>query len=159
VLVVPREDATVAIPDLGEHPVEPRRTEQSGASIELLVIFDEQEVRAVRRDLAHEREAVVEVVEHLDPSRLGSFERVLFGHARPATVVLTTPNADYNVRFESLPAGELRNRDHRFEWSRTEFRSWAERAAGAHGYELQILPVGKEDEEVGAPTQMAVFTR
>ena len=103
--------------------------------------------------------AVVEVVEHLDPSRLGSFERVLFGHARPATVVLTTPNADYNVRFESLPAGELRNRDHRFEWSRTEFRSWAERVAGAHGYELQISPVGEEDEEVGAPTQMAVFTR
>ena len=58
--------------------------------------------------------AVVEVVEHFDPPRLAAFERVLFGFARPGTVVLTTPNAEYNANFETLPAGEFRHRDHRF---------------------------------------------
>jgi hypothetical protein len=58
------------------------------------------------------------VIEHLDPPRLAAFERVLFGFARPGTVVLTTPNAEYNANFETLPAGEFRHRDHRFEWNR-----------------------------------------
>jgi 3' terminal RNA ribose 2'-O-methyltransferase Hen1 len=103
--------------------------------------------------------AVVEVVEHLDPSRLSSFERVVFEHARPATVVVTTPNREYNVRFPSLPAGRLRHRDHRFEWSRADFREWADHVAAANGYSARFLPVGREDPEVGPPTQMAVFSR
>ena len=69
--------------------------------------------------------AVVEVVEHLDPPRLSAFERVLFEFARPGLVVLTTPNVEYNVRFETLPAGAFRHKDHRFEWSRAELREWA----------------------------------
>ncbi len=103
--------------------------------------------------------AIVEVVEHLDPSRLASFERVVFEHARPATVVVTTPNREYNVRFASLPADRLRHRDHRFEWTRAEFQEWAERVAGTRGYEAKFLPVGPVDPELGSPTQMAVFTR
>jgi 3' terminal RNA ribose 2'-O-methyltransferase Hen1 len=103
--------------------------------------------------------AVVEVVEHLDPSRLASFERVVFEHARPTTVVVTTPNREYNVRFASLPAGRLRHRDHRFEWSRAEFRGWADRVAPGNGYAARFLPIGRVDAEVGAPTQMAVFSR
>jgi len=103
--------------------------------------------------------AVVEVVEHLDPPRLAAFERVLFEHARPAVVVLTTPNREYNVRFETLPEGELRHRDHRFEWTRSEFTDWAEGIAGRFGYSVRFLPVGPEDPEVGAPSQMGVFTR
>jgi 3' terminal RNA ribose 2'-O-methyltransferase Hen1 len=103
--------------------------------------------------------AVVEVVEHLDSSRLASFERVVFEYARPTTVVVTTPNREYNVRFPSLPAGRMRHRDHRFEWSRAEFRAWAARAAASHGYTARFLPVGRDDTEVGSPTQMAVFTR
>src|SRR5207247_6807081 len=78
--------------------------------------------------------AIVEVIEHLDPNRLGAFERVVFEFARPISVVVTTPNAEYNVRFESLPAGRLRHHDHRFEWTRPEFRAWAERVAGRFGY-------------------------
>ena len=70
--------------------------------------------------------AVVEVVEHLDPPRLHAFERMLFEFARPRTVVVTTPNAEYNVKFEALPAGKLPARDHRFEWTRAEFQAWAE---------------------------------
>ena len=103
--------------------------------------------------------AVVEVVEHLDSSRLVSFERVVFEHARPTTVVVTTPNREYNVRFPSLPAGRMRHRDHRFKWSRAEFRDWAARVAASHGYTTRFLPVGRDDPEVGSPTQMAVFSR
>jgi 3' terminal RNA ribose 2'-O-methyltransferase Hen1 len=102
--------------------------------------------------------AVVEVVEHLDPPRLAAFERVLFEFARPATVVLTTPNAEYNVKWETLPAGNFRHRDHRFEWSRAEFRAWASRVADRFGYAVRFLPVGPEDPLVGPPTQLGVFT-
>jgi 3' terminal RNA ribose 2'-O-methyltransferase Hen1 len=103
--------------------------------------------------------AVVEVIEHLDPSRLAAFERVLFEYARPRTVVLTTPNVEYNARFETLPAGFFRHRDHRFEWTRAELQSWAARAAERFGYTARFAPVGPWDAEVGAPTQMAVFGR
>jgi 3' terminal RNA ribose 2'-O-methyltransferase Hen1 len=103
--------------------------------------------------------AVVEVVEHLDPPRLAAFERVVFGEARPGVVVLTTPNAEYNVRWPTLPAGRFRHRDHRFEWTRAELAAWAEAVAARHGYTVAYRPVGEVDDEVGPPTQMAVFTR
>jgi len=102
--------------------------------------------------------AVVEVVEHLDESRLSSFERVLFEFARPRSVVLTTPNVEYNAKFEGLPAGLLRHKDHRFEWTRAEFRAWAERVASRFGYRVRFLPVGPEDGALGPPTQMGVFS-
>lgn len=103
--------------------------------------------------------AVVEVIEHLDPARLRSFQRALFGHARPRVLIVTTPNREYNARFEGLPAGRFRHRDHRFEWTRGEFDAWAGAAAAEHGYAVRFLPVGPEDPELGAPTQMAVFER
>lgn len=103
--------------------------------------------------------AVIEVIEHLDSPRLAAFERVLFECARPATVVLTTPNVEYNVKWESLPAGKLRHKDHRFEWTRAEFQAWAEGICQRFGYAVRFLPVGPEDASVGAPTQMAVFER
>lgn len=101
----------------------------------------------------------LEVIEHLEPSRLGAFERVLFEFARPSTVVITTPNTEYNVRFENLPAGRFRHSDHRFEWTREEFSRWATRVASRFGYAFRLLPIGPVDPTVGAPTQMAVFTR
>jgi len=110
-----------------------------------------------RRLSGFDAAAVVEVVEHLDPSRLAAFERVLFEFARPGTVVLTTPNVEYNVRFENMPAGKLRHRDHRFEWTRDEFAAWSRNVAGRFGYVVRFLPVGDVDPEVGPPTQMAVF--
>ncbi len=103
--------------------------------------------------------AAVEVIEHLDPPRLAAFERVLFECARPATIVLTTPNAEYNVKWESLPAGALRHKDHRFEWTRAQLQNWAEGMGIRFGYEPRFLPVGPEDAMLGAPTQMAVFQR
>jgi 3' terminal RNA ribose 2'-O-methyltransferase Hen1 len=101
--------------------------------------------------------AIVEVIEHLDPARLASFERVVFEHARPGTVVVTTPNREYNVVWETLPAGEMRHSDHRFEWTRAEFEAWASGVAGRFGYAVRFLPVGPVDAEVGAPSQMGVF--
>jgi 3' terminal RNA ribose 2'-O-methyltransferase Hen1 len=102
---------------------------------------------------------VIEVVEHLDPPRLAAFERVLFEQARPQHIVLTTPNADYNVRFATLPAGQFRHKDHRFEWTRAQFAAWASSIESRFGYRARFLPVGTEDPEVGAPTQMGVFIR
>ena len=103
--------------------------------------------------------AVVEVIEHLDQPRLAAFERVLFEFARPGTVVLTTPNVEYNVRFESLPAGKFRHKDHRFEWTREQFRHWAQTIGERYGYSTRFLPVGPEDAVAGPPTQMAVFQK
>jgi 3' terminal RNA ribose 2'-O-methyltransferase Hen1 len=101
--------------------------------------------------------AIVEVIEHLDAARLSAFERVVFQHARPRTVVLTTPNREYNVIWETLPAGVMRHSDHRFEWTRGEFQDWANRVAKQYNYAVRFLPVGPEDANVGAPSQMAVF--
>jgi 3' terminal RNA ribose 2'-O-methyltransferase Hen1 len=101
---------------------------------------------------------VVEVIEHLDPPRLAAFERVLFEHARPKQAIITTPNSEYNVRFETLPAGQFRHKDHRFEWTRPQFRAWADSICSRFGYTVQFLPIGPDDPEVGSPTQMGVFT-
>ncbi|MER5845371.1 3' terminal RNA ribose 2'-O-methyltransferase Hen1 [Streptomyces prasinus] len=98
-----------------------------------------------------------EVIEHLDLPRLPALEYAVFGAARPRTVLVTTPNVEYNVRWESLPAGHARHGDHRFEWTREEFRAWAAEVAERHGYEVEFVPVGPDDPEVGPPTQMAVF--
>ncbi|MGW5032257.1 3' terminal RNA ribose 2'-O-methyltransferase Hen1 [Streptomyces nigra] len=100
-----------------------------------------------------------EVVEHVDPPRLPALEYAVFGSARPRTVLVTTPNVEYNVRWESLPAGHVRHGDHRFEWTREEFRAWAAAVAERHGYGVEFVPVGPDDPEVGPPTQMAVFAR
>ena len=100
---------------------------------------------------------LMEVVEHLDPDRIPALERVVFGEAAPGTVVVTTPNAEYNAHFEHLPPGAVRHPDHRFEWTRAGFRAWAARVADAYGYRARFLPVGPEDPRDGPPTQLAVF--
>jgi 3' terminal RNA ribose 2'-O-methyltransferase Hen1 len=101
----------------------------------------------------------IEVIEHLDPPRLYAFERVVFEFAKPPVVLITTPNVEYNVKFEFLPNGQMRHRDHRFEWTRSEFQTWANQICERFGYSVRFLPVGDEDQAVGAPTQMGVFSR
>lgn len=100
---------------------------------------------------------LMEVIEHLDADRLPSLEASVFGAARPGAVVVTTPNAEYNAVWESLPAGQFRHRDHRFEWSWAEFEAWAHRVAAEHGYSVEFRPVGGVHEELGPPTQLALF--
>jgi len=102
---------------------------------------------------------LMEVVEHVDPPRLPALADSVFRAARPAAVVVTTPNSEYNVRFPSLPAGKFRHPDHRFEWTRAEFRNWSQQVADRFGYPVQFRPVGAEDPEVGPPTQLALFRR
>lgn len=102
---------------------------------------------------------VIEVIEHLDLERLAIFERNLFEFIRAKRAIVTTPNVEYNVRFENLPAGKFRHRDHRFEWTRQEFQTWANGVADRFGYEVEFRSIGMEDLAVGSPTQMAIFTQ
>jgi 3' terminal RNA ribose 2'-O-methyltransferase Hen1 len=102
---------------------------------------------------------LMEVVEHVDPPRLPALAHSVFRAAHPAAVVVTTPNSEYNVRFPSLPAGNYRHPDHRFEWTRAEFGTWSRETADRYGYTVEFRPVGAEDTEVGPPTQLALFRR
>jgi hypothetical protein len=101
----------------------------------------------------------VEVIEHLDAPRLAAFERALFEFARPEMALITTPNAEYNVKWPTLPAGRFRHKDHRFEWTRAEFSAWGRTVAERFGYRVEFRPVGDEDPAVGPPSQMGLFTR
>lgn len=100
----------------------------------------------------------IEVIEHLPPYRLPSLERVLLREAQPRALLVTTPNREHNVRY-GLADGQLRHADHRFEWTRSELRAWAEAAAARCGYTVEVTGIGPEDPEVGPPTQLALFTR
>nr|WP_205864086.1 3' terminal RNA ribose 2'-O-methyltransferase Hen1 [Planosporangium mesophilum] len=102
---------------------------------------------------------LMEVIEHVDEVRLPALERAVFGHAGPRTVIVTTPNAEYNVRYDGLANGHLRHDDHRFEWTRAQFAAWADRVAEAYGYAVDLRPVGDLDAEVGSPTQLALFRK
>jgi 3' terminal RNA ribose 2'-O-methyltransferase Hen1 len=101
---------------------------------------------------------LMEVIEHVDPPRLNALEHSVFGSARPRVVLVTTPNVEHNVRYE-LTAGQTRHPDHRFEWTRAEFREWAEKVSAEHGYDVSYQPIGPDDPDVGPPTQLALFTR
>ncbi|MQY20366.1 Ubiquinone biosynthesis O-methyltransferase [Nocardia sp. RB20] len=102
---------------------------------------------------------LMEVIEHVDPPRLGALEQAVFGSAAPGSVIVTTPNGEYNALFETLPAGSFRHPDHRFEWSRAEFEAWARRVAEKYWYLVRFEPVGPQDPALGSPTQLAVFEK
>jgi 3' terminal RNA ribose 2'-O-methyltransferase Hen1 len=106
-----------------------------------------------------EAAVLVEVIEHLDLDRVPALTEVVFGAARPRTVIVTTPNAEHNVLFPSLPAGKFRHPDHRFEWTRAGFRDWADSVTARFGYQARFEGIGTDHEAHGPPTQMAVFSR
>ncbi|GJD21128.1 hypothetical protein RIVM261_060840 [Rivularia sp. IAM M-261] len=110
-----------------------------------------------KRFKGYDAVTLIEVIEHLDLPRLSSLSRVVFEFTHPKTVIVTTPNIEYNVKFETLPAGKLRHKDHRFEWTREEFQTWANNVAQRFGYTVQFQPIGDNDPEIGAPTQMGIF--
>ncbi|GAA3521135.1 3' terminal RNA ribose 2'-O-methyltransferase Hen1 [Actinocatenispora rupis] len=164
---------------LGALAADPRYTEVVGADVSasalaaaerrLERLADRQRARITLRQTAltyadarltgYDAAVLMEVVEHVDESRLPALARAVFGSARPGAVVVTTPNVEYNVRYPALAAGTMRHTDHRFEWTRAEFADWATRVAESYGYTVVFRPVGDEDPEVGAPTQLALFTR
>lgn len=124
--------------------------------IELLhgsVVYRDERLRG------HDAMVLMEVIEHVEPSRLAALEDAVFAGARPSSVIVTTPNAEYNALYPSLPPGSLRHDDHRFEWTREQFRDWADRVGSRHGYAVELRAVGVEDTALGAPTQLAVFRR
>lgn len=133
--------------------------EASPAMRERITIFQSSVTYKDERLKGFDAVALVEVIEHLDPERLSAMQQVVFGFARPATVVLSTPNAEYNTVFKKLDEGSFRHEDHRFEWKRAEFEKWCEKVSNEFNYEVAIYPVGDEEVNVGAPSQMAVFKK
>ncbi|GIH76603.1 3' terminal RNA ribose 2'-O-methyltransferase Hen1 [Planobispora longispora] len=123
---------------------------------ERLELFQGALTYADERFAGYDAAVLMEVVEHVDPPRLPALERVVFGEARPRHAVVTTPNVEYNVRYEFLTG--MRHPDHRFEWTRAEFAAWAAKVCGEYRYTVAFRPVGDDDPELGPPTQMAVFT-
>ncbi|MGE0054809.1 MAG: 3' terminal RNA ribose 2'-O-methyltransferase Hen1 [Hyphomicrobium sp.] len=133
-----------------------RLPERVRARIKLLqgaLIYRDERLRG------YDAAALVEVIEHIEPERLIHMERAVFGDAAPRAVVVTTPNADYNILFEKLSAGQFRHADHRFEWTRVEFEDWCARIANAYGYQVKIEPLGDVHEVHGAPSQMGIFSK
>jgi 3' terminal RNA ribose 2'-O-methyltransferase Hen1 len=133
-----------------------RQASRKGMAERLRLVQGSLLYRDARLD-GHEAAALVEVIEHLEPERLPALARVVFQHLRPRLVIVTTPNREYNILFSGMPEGTLRHRDHRFEWSREEFRVWTETIASTHGYAVEISGVGETDLALGPPSQMAVF--
>ncbi|MBO0811440.1 MAG: 3' terminal RNA ribose 2'-O-methyltransferase Hen1 [Microlunatus sp.] len=131
-----------------------RMSERQAARVELFQgALTYQDDRFAGFDAA----VLMEVVEHLDPARLDALEQVVFGTAVPGAVLVTTPNREYNDLYDGLVG--MRHPDHRFEWTRQEFRRWADRVAGAYGYRVDHRGIGDTDEDRGTPTQLAVFRR
>ncbi|WP_173138270.1 3' terminal RNA ribose 2'-O-methyltransferase Hen1 [Kibdelosporangium persicum] len=135
-----------------------RRFERTPERVRSRLTLRQSALTYVDKSLAgYDAAVLMEVIEHVDEPRLPALEYSVFGAARPGTVVVTTPNVEYNVRFPTLPVGRMRHSDHRFEWTRAQFRTWADGVAQRYGYTVRYLPVGQEDPEVGPPTQLAVF--
>ena len=133
--------------------------EMSDRKSERLRLFQSSVTYRDERLAGLDAAVLMEVVEHVDPPRLPALTRQSVGAARPGMVLVTTPNSEHNVRFPGLAPNEFRHRDHRFEWTRDEFRSWASAAADTFGYGVRFPPIGDDDPEVGPPTQLAVFER
>jgi len=114
--------------------------------------FEETEPELAGFDAA----ALVETIEHIDPGRLPRVERAVFGSMRPRTVLVTTPNQEFNVLHGMAP-GRRRHPGHRFEWNRAKFRQWAEGVAQRNGYDVSFIDIGAHDPVRGSSTQMAHF--
>jgi 3' terminal RNA ribose 2'-O-methyltransferase Hen1 len=133
--------------------------------VDLITLEQQQRIKLLhgsltykdKRLFGYDAATVIEVIEHLDEFRLNTFAQILFQFIRPKTIIVTTPNREYNIKFPSLPTGKLRHPDHRFEWTRNEFKTWCDRAAKEYNYQVQFYSIGTKDNLVGAPTQMAVF--
>lgn len=148
-------DAGIRSLEIAKERLQPERQQRHEPEI---LLFQSALTYRDKRFDAYEALVLSEVIEHIDPSRLEALGEAVFG-ARPALLIVTTPNREYNVLFETLAAGALRHADHRFEWNREEFVQWASEAARCYGYEVTLQSIGEVDAEHGAPTQMAVFTR
>lgn len=101
---------------------------------------------------------LIETIEHIDPSHLSQLERAVFGQMQPRTVIITTPNAEFNTLL-GVPPNRFRHPDHRFEWPRARFRTWGDRVAGVWRYDVQFSDIGGCHPDFGGASQMAVFRK
>ena len=142
-----------------ERASEKLKLDKAGDStLERVTLFQSSLMYKDTRFRGYDAVCVIEVIEHLDLPRLAAFERVLFEYTKAPAVVLTTPNREYNVKYENIDAADLRHSDHRFEWTRAQFREWAMKTAARYGYTVRFSEIGDADEALGAPTQMGLFT-
>lgn len=116
--------------------------------------FTSREERLTGFDAA----VMVETIEHVDPDRLSAVENAVFGCYRPKTVVITTPNHEFNGLLD-VPEGRFRHKDHRFEWSRAKFEAWVRGVGTRAGYAAAIEGIGFAHPILGSPTQMAILRR
>jgi 3' terminal RNA ribose 2'-O-methyltransferase Hen1 len=108
-------------------------------------------------DLAgFEAAILVETIEHIAPDKLSALENAVFARYRPQTVIITTPNSEFNDSL-GVPEYRFRHRDHKFEWKRQKFRSWAERVAKRNRYDVLFRDIGRSHPAFGSATQMAQF--
>jgi small RNA 2'-O-methyltransferase len=99
---------------------------------------------------------LIETTEHLDLDRLSALESAVFAGARPAAVIVTTPNAEFNSLL-GVTAGRFRHPDHRFEWTRDGFRRWTSGLAARTGYAVACHDIAGNHPQLGGASQMAVF--
>lgn len=136
-----------------------RLDELSEAQKKRVNIFQSSLMYRDKRFSGFDAICLIEVIEHMELDRVAALERVVFEFAGPQFAIITTPNSEYNANFPNLPAGKFRHNDHRFEWTRAEFETWANGVARRFGYWVEFSPIGSLDPDKGAPTQMAVFVR
>lgn len=103
----------------------------------------------------------IELIEHLPVPDVERFSEVLFGYMAPVHAIISTPNSDFNPLLPGLRG--FRHPDHKFEWTRQEFQSWAEKVCAQFGYEVDITGVGQAPDgrqaQFGFCSQIAVFHR
>uniref|UniRef100_A0AAZ1XKG5 Small RNA 2'-O-methyltransferase n=1 Tax=Oreochromis aureus TaxID=47969 RepID=A0AAZ1XKG5_OREAU len=101
----------------------------------------------------------IELIEHLTPADIELFSEVVFGYMTPKTVIISTPNSEFNIFLPGV--SNYRHSDHKFEWTRAEFRSWAMKVSLDYGYEVEFTGVGEapqgQQEAVGFCSQIGVF--
>ncbi|XP_074524608.1 small RNA 2'-O-methyltransferase [Halichoeres trimaculatus] len=103
----------------------------------------------------------IELIEHLTLPDLERFSEVVFGYMNPVAAIISTPNSEYNPLLPGLRG--FRHVDHKFEWTRAEFQSWAVKVSLQNGYKVEFTGVGEappgQQERVGFCSQIAVFHR
>ncbi|CAF0911034.1 unnamed protein product [Rotaria sordida] len=107
---------------------------------------------------------LIEVIEHLYLNDLENLVKHVFGYICPRMVIITTPNADFNVLFTTMICGKYRHADHKFEFTRHEFNIWSQKIAHTYGYLVEFNGVGEapsneKHRNIGTCTQIAIFYR
>ncbi|XP_076258447.1 hen1 methyltransferase isoform X2 [Rhynchophorus ferrugineus] len=103
----------------------------------------------------------IELIEHLYPDTLDAFCYNIFSYIQAKLIIITTPNADFNVVFKKV--NMFRHPDHKFEWTRNQFKDWCQNITERfQDYRVEINGIGEYFEETkmfGCCSQMALFIR